>query len=425
MVSAGHSPMSRPPRVDSSWDATILHIDMDAFFLAVELQDYPEFRGRPAVVGGKSARSVVTSASYEARKFGIRSAMPIAQALALYPQLAIIEPHREKYTKASREVMDILHEVTPLVEQLSIDEAFLDVAGSRRRLGSPAQIAALIKSRVRAETGLPSTVGVAANKSVAKILSDRSKPDGIGVVPVEQTQAYLWPLPVEVIWGVGPKLLQRLQNADIHTVGDLAARDPERMRRWLGAIGPRIVLLARGEDSRPVEPRHEAKSLSVEHTFDHDVTNRALLERNLLDLCYECSRRLRGEGLVAWGLSVKVKDPDFTTRTKSMSLTHPATSGAVFVQHIKPLLDELLAQRWHPVRLLGVRADRVAAPVEQQPAQQASLFELEEAPQDIPTQQEWDSTDQILDDVAKKFPDAAIKPASLLRHEREQRMPDG
>lgn len=424
MVSAGHSSTSRPEWADSSWDSTILHIDMDAFFLSVELLDQPELRGVPAVVGGRSGRSVVTSASYEARKYGIRSAMPVAQAVALYPKLIIIEPSREKYSQASKRVMGVLYDITPNVEQLSIDEAFIDVRGARRRLGTPAQIAALIKHRVRDATGLPSTVGVAANKSVAKIASDHSKPDGIGVVPVDQTSQYLSPLPVNVIWGVGPKLYQRLMNADIHTVGDLAQQDPQRMQRWLGTVGPHIVALARGEDLRTVEPRQDAKSVSVEHTFEHDLVDIQQLEKYLLDLAYECARRMRHDGLVAWGMSVKVKDPDFSTRTKSMTLKVPATSGAVFFEHCRPLLAALLQHRWHPVRLLGVRADRVAEPHEPQELQE-SLFDIDHGVDESHASQDWYSTDQILDDVAKKFPNAVIKPATLLRHERQQRMSDG
>lgn len=424
MVAAGQSSASGPQYADESWDSTILHIDMDAFFLSVELLDRPELRGKPAVVGGKSGRSVVTSASYEAREYGIRSAMPVAHAVARYPRLIIIEPTRDKYTDASKQVMRVLHDITPMVEQLSIDEAFIDVAGARRRLGSPAQIAALIKQRVREATGLPSTVGVAANKSVAKIVSDRSKPDGIGVVPARQTRQYLAPLPVNVIWGVGPKLVQRLNNADIHTVGDLAEAEPVRMRRWLGVVGPQIVALARGEDPRTVEPRQDAKSVSVEHTFERDITRSDELEKYLLDLSYECSRRMRNDGLVAWGITVKVKDSEFITRTKSTTLNVPATSGAVFFNHTRHLLDALMSQRWHPVRLLGVRADRVAEPDRQRETQE-TLFEVTEPSPQINDHQDWYSTDQILDDVAKKFPSAAIKPATLLRHERQERPSDG
>lgn len=397
---------------------------MDAFFLSVELLDHPELRGIPAVVGGNSGRSVVTSPSYEARKYGIRSAMPMSQALALYPRLTIIEPTRDKYSHASKKVMGVLHDITPSVEQLSIDEAFIDVSGARRRLGTPAQIAALIKQRVRAVTGLPSTVGVAANKSVAKIASDHSKPDGLGVVPIELTQEYLAPLPVNVIWGVGPKLHQRLMNADIHTVGELAKQDPRRMQRWLGAIGPQLVALASGEDPRTVEPRHDSKSVSVEHTFERDIVDNQVLEKYLLDLSYECSRRMRQEGLVAWGLSVKVKDTELSTRTKSLSLQSSATSGAVFFKQAVPLLQMLMQQRWHPVRLLGVRADRLAEPAVQHEVQE-SLFEDDTIFEQPDASQDWISTDQILDDVAKKFPSAAIKPATLLQHERQQRMSDG
>lgn len=424
MVSSGHYLVSHPDWADESWESTILHIDMDAFFLSVELLDQPELRGKPAVVGGRSGRSVVTSASYEARKYGIRSAMPVSQALALYPRLIVIEPTRDKYTQASKRIMAVLHDITPMVEPLSIDEAFIDVAGARRRLGSPAQIAGIIKRRVRRATGLPSTVGVAANKSVAKIASDHAKPDGIGVVPIEQTRQYLAPLAVNVLWGVGPKLHQRLVNANVQTVGDLAEQDSHRMKRWLGAIGSQITALARGEDVRPVESRQEAKSVSVEHTFEQDISNANELEKYLLDLSYECARRMRTDGLVAWGLSVKVKGADFSTRTKSKSLKTPATSGAVFFNQTRELLAELMNQHKQPVRLLGVRADRVAKPTEQY-ALQESLFDVEEAQQDSEDNQDWFSTDQILDDVAKKFPSAAIKPATLLRHERQQRMSDG
>ncbi|HIW47194.1 MAG TPA: DNA polymerase IV [Candidatus Yaniella excrementigallinarum] len=424
MVLPGRNQASRPSWADDSWEATVLHIDMDAFFLSVELLDRPELIDKAAVVAEKSGRSVVTSASYEARKYGVHSAMPVSQALALCPQLVIVEPTRAKYSEASGKIMDVLHGVTPLVEQLSIDEAFLDVAGARRRLGTPAQIAMLIKERVRQATGLPSTVGVAATKSVAKIASDHSKPDGIGVVPVDQTAQYLAPLPVNVIWGVGPKLHQRLTNADIHTVGALASQDPKRMRRWLGALGSHIVELARGYDPRSVETEHETKSVSVEHTFEHDISCAQQLEKYLLDLSYECSRRLRNDGFVAWGLSVKVKDSDFTTRTKSISLKAPATSGAVFFDHTRRLLHNLLAQRPHPVRLLGVRADKVAKPAEPVPTQ-GSLFDMNETELHQNSSQDWYSTDKILDDVAKRFPNAAIKPATLLQHERPERMSDG
>lgn len=424
MVLSGRNQALRPTWADDSWEATVLHIDMDAFFLSVELLDRPELVGKAAIVAGKSGRSVVTSASYEARKYGVHSAMPVSQALALCPQVVIVEPTRAKYSEASGKIMDVLHGVTPLVEQLSIDEAFLDVAGARRRLGTPAQIAVMIKEQVRQATGLPSTVGVAATKSVAKIASDHSKPDGIGVVPADQTTQYLAPLPVSVIWGVGPKLHQRLTNADIHSVGDLACQDPTRMRRWLGALGPHIVELARGHDPRAVETQHETKSVSVEHTFEQDISCPQQLEKYLLDLSYECSRRLRSDGFVAWGLSIKVKDSDFTTRTKSLSLKTPVTSGAVFFNHARQMLHNVLAQRRHAVRLLGVRADKVAEPTETV-STQGALFEMDESKLRQNANQDWYSTDKILDDVAKKFPSAAIKPATLLRHERQERMSDG
>ncbi|MGD6980402.1 MULTISPECIES: DNA polymerase IV [Citricoccus] len=401
--SAGGPP---PAAQDPSWDAVILHVDMDAFFLSVELLERPDLRGRPALVAHRGGRSVVLSASYEARRSGVRSAMPLAHALALCPGVAVVEPRHEGYTAASRQVMDILGSFTPVMEQLSIDEAFLDVSGARRRLGPPARIGALIRERVRERTGLPCTVGAATTKSVAKIASTRAKPDGLGVVPGAQTRAFLDPLPVSALWGVGPVLQRRLVEAGLETVGDIAAQSPRRMQRWLGSNGPVLVDLARGIDHRAVVPEREAKSLGVERTFDVDVTDRDELHRILVALSHECAFRLRRSGVRAGAISVKLKAPDLTVRNRSRSLAVPVDSAGPLAEAAEELLAELLAARRHPARLVGLRAERLSG---------AGVAVQDALPwEDEGAEADWSEADRVADDIRRKFPSAALRPATLV-----------
>lgn len=392
--------------MDDSWDAVVLHVDMDAFFLEVELLDHPHLAGRPALVAQRGVRSVVLSASYEARGFGIRSAMPLAHAMALCPGVAVLEPRHGRYTEASREIMGILGGFTPVLEQLSVDEAFLDVSGARRRLGSPARIGTLIREQVRERTGLPCTVGAAATKSVAKIASTRAKPDGLAVVPPAGTRDYLTPLPVQALWGVGPVLRQRLVAAGLTTVGDLAAQSEERMERWLGAQGPALVRLAQGIDPRPVTPDHETKSLGVERTFDQDVHDPDQLHRHLVGLSHEGAIRLRRAGFRAGAITVKVKAPDRSVRTRSVTLATPADSAGPIVEAAEALLRGLLESHRVPVRLLGIRAERLSGAGEA--VQESLLWEDERAPAD------WSQADRVADDIRQKFPQAALKPATLV-----------
>lgn len=402
------------PDRDPAWDAVILHVDMDAFFLSVELRERPDLRGVPSLVAPLGGRSVVLSASYEARRFGVRSAMPLAHAQALCPHVVVLEPHHEKYREASRVVMAVFEEVTPLVEQLSIDEAFLDVAGSRRRLGSPPTIAQQIKDEVRRRTGLPCTVGVAASKSVAKIVSTRSKPDGLGVVAPHDTQRFLGPLSVRAVWGVGPKLADRLEAGNISTIGDLAQQSPERMRRWIGSVGPGLVDLARGIDPRAVVPERTAKSHGVEKTFETDVTDEDELHRELIALVFECARRLRADGMLAGALSVKVRDQHRAVRTRTQSLPQPTAAGAVMKAVAGELLDALLSERSHPVRLLGVRGERLVPRGEEAAEVQDALFADPQDHGDAPAA-DWERTDAVLDDLRRRFPDSMVQPATLLR----------
>ncbi|MGO1182187.1 MAG: DNA polymerase IV [Micrococcaceae bacterium] len=399
---------------DPAWGAVILHVDMDAFFLSVELRERPDLRGVPSLVAPLGGRSVVLSASYEARRFGVRSAMPLAHAQALCPSVVVLEPHHEKYREASGIVMSVFESVTPLVEQLSIDEAFLDVSGSRRRLGSPPVIARKIKDEVRRRTGLPCTVGVAATKSVAKIVSTGSKPDGLGVVAPQETQRYLAPLSVRAVWGVGPKLADRLEAGNIATIGDLAQQSPERMQRWIGSVGPGLVQLARGIDPRAVVPERTAKSHGVEKTFEVDVTDEDHLHRELIALVFECARRLRADNMVAGALSVKVRDHHRVVRTRTQSLPQPTAAGAMMKVVAGELLNSLMSERSHPVRLLGVRGERLVARGEETEDVQDALFD---DPQNHSgaAAVDWERTDAVLDDLRQRFPDSMVQPATLLR----------
>lgn len=403
------------PRADDSWDAVILHVDMDAFFLSVEMLERPDLAGRPALVAHRGTRSVVLSASYEARAHGIKSAMPLAQALALCPGVEVVEPRQEGYSAVSREVMRILASFTPVLEQLSIDEAFLDVSGARRRLGPPSRIGALIREEVRQRTGLPCTVGAATTKSVAKIASTRAKPDGLGVVPGTMTREFLRPLPVSALWGVGPVLGRRLVDAGLETVGDLAAQSPQRMQRWLGVHGPALVELARGIDPRPVVTEREAKSLGVERTFDEDLTDRTALHRVLVALSHECAYRLRRSGVRAGAVTVKLKAPDLSVRNRSRTLAAPVDSAGPLAAAAEDLLAELLAARRHPVRLLGLRAERL---------EDAGGAVQETLPwSDEEGSADWSEADRVADDIRRRFPAAALKPATILEGKGPPRRP--
>ena len=302
---------------------TILHVDLDAFFAAVEQRDRPELRGRPVVVGGaggSDARGVVSAASYEARRFGIHSAMPLRTAAALCPDAVFLPVDGARYVAASGEVMAILARFTPRVEPISIDEAFLDVAGSEALFGPPEAIAHAIKAAVRSEVGLTASVGVASTKLVAKIASDLQKPDGLVVVRAGAEATFLAPLPIRRLWGIGEKTRLALADFGVRTIGDLATIPPDALRRRFGEHGARLAERARGIDPSPVEPSQDAKSVSHEHTFDVDTSDREVIERTLLGLSEGVAARLRAAGLRAGVVAVKVRDSEFATHTRQRSL---------------------------------------------------------------------------------------------------------
>ncbi|MFW6051891.1 MAG: DNA polymerase IV, partial [Myxococcota bacterium] len=332
---------------------TILHIDMDAFFASVEQLDDPALRGKPLLVGGAPPRGVVAAASYEARPFGCRSAMPMALALRKCPHARVVPPRHDRYMEVSRRVFAIFHRHTPLVEKLSVDEAFLDVTASRSLFGGGEAIARRIKDTVRAELGLTGSAGVAPSKFVAKIASDLDKPDGLVVVPPERVEAFLAPLPLDRMWGVGPKAAERLRARGYATLGDLARARPRDLERLLGSWGARVQALARGQDDRPVVPDAPAKSIGAEETFDRDLTGRDALRRELLAQADRVAARLVAAGVCGRVITIKVKYADFTLRTRQKRLPAPVADTDSIYEAARDLLDRFEGLE-RGVRLTGV-----------------------------------------------------------------------
>ncbi|MBF0940308.1 MAG: DNA polymerase IV, partial [Schaalia georgiae] len=297
---------------DDDSAAPILHVDMDSFFAQVELRENPSLAGAPLIVGGHGNRGVVTSATYEARARGVRAGMPIGRARALCPKANVVPGRHGLYRRYSQAVMGVLSSITPVVEQVSIDEAFLDVSGARRRLGTPVAIARRIRAEIRERVGLPASVGIAATKSVAKIASSNAKPDGLLLVPGPATVDFLRGLPVGALWGVGGKTGAVLQREGIDTVGQLADLPLTRLERLVGAVSAHHLHdLAWGIDPRPVGGGGEEKSVSTERTFDDNVHDRADIERFIVAASHDCARRLRAADMVGWGVAIKMRDGAF------------------------------------------------------------------------------------------------------------------
>ncbi len=390
---------------------SILHVDMDAFYAAVEQRDHPELRGKPVIVGadprGGRGRGVVSTASYEARKFGVGSAMPISTAWRLCPQGVYLRPDMARYAEVSRQLMEILRRVSDLVEPVSIDEAFLDVTGSARALGDGETIARRLKQAIRDEVQLTASVGVACSMLVAKIASDMRKPDGLVVVPPGTEAAFLAPLPVRRLWGIGPKMEEQLARLGVTTVGELAALDPARLQRRLGTHGHDLQRLARGEDERPVASSPGGpKSLGQEHTYDQDTDDPARLRATLLQLCDAVAARLRRHGLHARTVTLKYRDEAFQTTTHARTLREPTDAGGVLFDTASGLFADVHQGR--RVRLLGVYTSHFG---EETP--QLALFRDEPPPTPI---------DRLRDAVASRFGSDTITRASLLGP-REQRNP--
>lgn len=340
----------------------IIHADLDAFFAAAEVLRRPELRGRPVVVGGSpEGRGVVASATYEARRVGVCSAMPMAQAIRLCPDAVVVRPDGAFYRELSQRFRLVLDDFSPLVEVVSIDEAYLDASGSERLFGSITQLAQSLKRRVRDEVGLAVSLGIASNKLVAKIASDLDKPDGLRIVPHGDEAATLGPLPVERLPGVGPKASARLRAAGITTLAGLASASEVLLLDIVGNDTGRLRERARGEDDRPVraEP-DERKSLGHERTFDHDVVARSELEATLYRLCERTGAELRRRGLAATTVALKLRYADFATVSRQQSFERPTDAHQDIYSIVASLLDRALTERRAPVRLLGVRVASLA-----------------------------------------------------------------
>jgi nucleotidyltransferase/DNA polymerase involved in DNA repair len=373
---------------------------MDAFYAAVEQRDRPELLGLPVIVGadprGGRGRGVVSTASYEARRFGVASAMPISQAFRLCPRGVYLPVDMEKYGRVSAQVMEVLRRFTDLVEPVSIDEAFLDVTRSRRALGEAEAIARAVKDAIRGETSLTASVGVASSKLLAKIASDMRKPDGLVVVPPGTEAAFLAPLPLRRLWGVGPKLEETLAKAGLHSIGDLARADPARLARRLGVHGHDLSKLARGEDDRPVHAEaDEAKSLGQEHTYGADTKDPQVLRSTLLELADGVARRLRGHGLRARTVTLKYRDEDFHTVTRAETVEAPTDAGEAIFRTASRLFASVHGSR--RVRLLGIYASGFG---------DAQLALFSEPPS---------RTDRVRDALEKRFGEGTLTRASLLK----------
>ena len=379
---------------------TILHVDLDAFYAAVEQRDRPELRGQPVIVGGLG---VVSAASYEARPFGVHSAMPMSIARRLCPQGVFLPVRMKRYAAVSRQVRDVLHSFTPLVEPLSLDEAFLDVRGCEGLFGPAPEIARQIKGRIRAETGLTASVGVAANKFLAKLASDLGKPDGLVVVPADEVAAFLELLPVGRVWGVGAKAEGRLHALGVRTIGQLAALPERLLVDHFGEAGRHVWRLARGQDDRPVVPDREAKSISTETTFPQDVGDREALRGWLLGLVEHLAGRLRHAGLRARTVELKARSSDFRTRHRAQALPEPSDSTDVLWRAARSLFDRGVGRDLLPLRLLGVGATRLTREV----AVQGELF-------DGGQREQRQALDRAVDAIRGRFGAAAIRRGSLL-----------
>ncbi len=337
----------------------IIHVDMDAFFASVEQLDDPSLRGRPVAVGGRSERGVVAAASYEAREFGVRSAMPMSWARRRCPELAIVTPRPGRYSDVSRQVFEIFRRYTPLVEGLSIDEAFLDVTGSEALFGDGASIAAKIRREIREELGLSASAGVAPNKFVAKIASDQNKPDGLTLVAEADVLPFLAALPIERMWGVGPKAAGRLHDFGFRTIGDLAASDAATLEGPLGSWGGSVLELARGRDSRPVVTGSPVKSVGSEHTFEEDLRSAEALSPRILAQSAKVAERLTRAGLWAHVITLKVKYADHTSRSRQRRLPEPLADTDSIHREAMSLLGRFEGLE-RGVRLTGVSASALS-----------------------------------------------------------------
>jgi|HubBroStandDraft_6_1064221.scaffolds.fasta_scaffold54311_3 DNA polymerase IV len=382
---------------------TILHVDMDAFYASVEQRDRPELRGKPVIVGGLNGRGVVCAASYEARPFGVHSAMPISKARRLCPQAVYLPVRMSHYVEISRQIREVMLAFTPLVEPLSLDEAFLDIHGCEDLFGSAPVIASKLKSRIKSETGLTASVGVAPNKFLAKLASDHGKPDGLVVVEPDRVAEFLHPLPVGRIWGVGAKAEKRMHALGIDTIGQVARLPEQILIDHFGEMGGHVWRLASGEDGRLVVPDRDAKSISSETTFAEDIADRETLKMWLLDLTDHLASRLRQVEIKARTVELKIRSSDFQTRHRAQALPEATNLTDVLWQTAQEIFERGVTADLFPVRLLGVGATRLT----RNAAVQRNLFDAGE-------RERQQSLDQTIDAIRGQFGADAVRRGSLV-----------
>ena len=386
-------------------DRIVLHIDMDAFYASVEEMDRPELRGKPVIVGGTSNRGVVSAASYEARKFGVRSAMPIFEAKRRCPHGIFIPVRMGRYQEVSRQVMHILERYSPVIEQVSIDEAYMEVSGLERLFGSPVELATRMKQEVKERTALTCSVGIAPNKFLAKIASEFRKPDGLTVISPGEAEPFAASLPIEKIPGVGKKTVDRLKAMGVSRLGHVGDLPEQVLSRAVGKFGRTLLAFARGEDDSPVVPYSDAKSISNEETLEENSDDPRILRKELLSLAENVGRRLRESGLAGSTVTLKLKRADFVLITRSLSLSKPTDSTDTLYKAGLRLLDEVeLSGKF---RLIGIGASKLVRTAEGQ--EQLELFDEESK-----KASSWKSVEKAMDNIKKRFGKDAIKRGGVL-----------
>ncbi|MGD8992319.1 MAG: DNA polymerase IV [Desulfobacterales bacterium] len=381
----------------------ILHIDMDAFYASVEKLDDPRLKHKCVIVGGTSNRGVVSAASYEARRFGVHSAMPIYQAKQKCPHGVFVPPRMSRYKEVSKKVMALLKEFSPLVEPVSIDEAFVDITGSQRLFGEPQDIAREIKRRIHERVHLTCSIGVAPNKFLAKIASDLKKPDGLTLIMPEEVPQFIESLPIKKVPGVGKKTMRQLEALGIRTLGDVHRLPEKALSKHLGKFGQRLRALSAGSDATPVTPHTPHKSISSERTLAADTRDVKLLKRYLLSQSAEVARQLRQAGVRARTIVIKIKDADFKTATRRTTIMIPTQSSKTIYRHAAQLIDDFIITK--KIRLIGVGTTGFSAVTA---SVQMGLFDQKERPGD-----NWEKVDKALDSISRKFGKDVIGRAAL------------
>jgi DNA polymerase-4 len=384
----------------------ILHIDMDAFFALVEVRENPSLAGKQVIVGYDGNRGVVLSATYEVRKLGVHSAMPMSRALRLAPNAIVVEPDHEKYSEVSENVMAIFEAVTPLVQPLSVDEAFLDISGAQKLMGTPSQIGEVIRARVSDEQGITCSVGVASTMFVAKLATNFAKPDGLHVVPADKVIEFLHPLPIGALWGVGEKTAEQLARLGLVNVADIANTPVKTLARVVGqAAAEHLYELSWGRDPRVVTPNQAEKSIGAERTFESDIDDPEEILAQILDLSNKVAKRLRAANYFSRTITIKVRFADFTSVTRSKSLASSTDLATEIYATSKSLFEAMHLQRAR-IRLVGVRATGLV------PTSESSV-QLEFSNRDSG----WREAEAAMDQVSLKFGNSAVKPARLIKPE--------